>query len=89
MKEWKEGDTAWVSATWTKTKRRTKVFAQIIEVTIRQILDDGKCLTTDDEDVGYYADVTDLFPLKEQAALNAMNGIKKWMDYQDTLGEQE
>lgn len=89
MTEWKEGDKAWMCAVWSKTKKRNKVNAQITEVVINKLFDDGSCLVSDPEDTGMYDDVKNLHVTKEHAVLNTLIGIRKWSEQEITQGEQE
>lgn len=74
----KEGDKAWTSAVWSKTRTRSKLQICISEVIIEKIFEDGTCLAIDAEDVGMYLDISDLLRSKIGACVVAMNGIKKW-----------
>lgn len=81
MEEFKQGDTAWICAVFTKTKSRSKVQCLVSRVTITRLFEeDNTCLITDEEGIGIHCKVMDLFLIKKEALDDAFKGLNRWLE---------
>lgn len=80
MTRLREGDEVWLCSVWTKTPAHNKVHATITQVTVSETFDDDMCNVIDDENVGYYCNMSELILTKYDALMKTVTALERWRE---------